>query len=239
MIQTIKKQFQIQWENWIWELLVIFGAGIFGLGLHWFIVRNDETVDTCFAMGTVMAIMMVLIFLTMMSFSMLGMYFNVEISMGCTRMQFFLSYYIFNVVFSLAGLLAVMAWNLMENRLLEMWYPTMQNEIYFMPYLVKYGLPAAVLIPIVAIFGGSLVMRYGRKILLVIWVLYMLAALVIPTILEYAEEAPDTIYGRIGVIVMGIFGKIPVNVWGCLGVVVIAVSFIGSWTILRKQQVTA
>ena len=239
MVQAIKKQFQVQWEDWLWMVLVIVGSSAVGQILHWIMIRSDETTETCFAMGTVMALMMTVIFLLIMTFSQLATYFNAEISMGCTRLHFYVSYYIFSAAFSVIGVLVVMGLNLIENQMLEMIYPTLPNEIYFMPYLVKFGLPAAVLLPMVSIFCGALMMRFGRKIFWVMWALYMFAVLGVPAIMEYAEEAPNTIYGRIGTVIQGILKGIPVNAWICLGAVVVLVSFVGSWMLLRKQQVTA
>lgn len=239
MIQAIKKQFQVQLADWLWIVLVIIGANVFGQILHLVIIKTDETAETSFAMGTFFALVVTLIVLLITAFSQLGTYFNVEISMGFTRLHFFISYYVFCVIFSLAGVLAVMLINLLENRILEIAYPSLPNEIYFMPYLIKYGFPAAVLLPIVAIFCGVLMLRFGRKVFWVIWVIYMLAALGIPTIMDHAETAPESLYGRIGIMCIGLFEKIPVNVWVCLGIVLVIVSFAGSWLLLRKQQVTA
>lgn len=238
MIQAVKKQFQVQMADWIWMIVVIVGANIFGQVIHGIMIRTDKTPETCFALGTVMSLMMVLIFLLITTFSQLTTYFNVEISMGCTRWHFFISYYIFCAIFGVASVFICMGLNLLENKILEILYPTLPNEIYFMPYLVKYGIVAAALIPMVSIFCGTLMMRYGRKVFWVIWAIYMFAVLGVPSILEHAEEAPNTLYGRIGTVVIGIFGKIPVSVWICLGGIVVVVSFVGSWMLLRKQQVT-
>lgn len=239
MIQAIKKQFQVQVMDWLWMILVIIGANIFGQVLHGIMIRTDEAPETCFAMGTIISLMLVLMFLIVMAFSQLVTYFNAEISMGCTRLHFFVSYYVVCAVFGVVGIFIAMGLNLLENRILEVLYPALPNEIYFMPYLIKYGIVAAVLIPMVSIFCGALMMRYGRKVFWVIWGIYMLAVLAVPSILDHAETAPNTLYGRIGTVMIGIFGNIPVSVWVCLGAVVVIVSFVGSWILLRKQQVTA
>ena len=137
MRTTIKKQFQILWREWIVVAAMILGGFAFGLILHTAIMRLDSTVESYFSLGTIMGTVMGVMYCFILSITQIRLYFNMEISMGCTRKQFFVSYFAVCLVVDLVYPLALAALGIGENALNRIWYPHLTNEIDLVPYILK------------------------------------------------------------------------------------------------------
>lgn len=238
MLAMIKKQFSIQWRDWILMLAFEAGAFLFGFILFSVIMRfSDES--TYFAMGTVMGAMMALIFSVVQSLSGMQIYFNVEISMGMTRKQFLVSYLMTCFCANILNMVLLVGLNALENTLLRTIYAGLTEEINFLPYLIRWAFPAAVLLAVYGGFCGTLLLRFGRKAFWIMWVLWMFGCLGIPKISDAVTENPESVYGKIGVFLGDVLRGISPNVWITAACVLGIGAFAGMWIILRKQEVRA
>lgn len=239
MLEALKKQFAVQWKDWMTITLVILGGWLLGIGLHFMITRLDSEAVSYFPMGTLMGALAAGVSAVLMGIIELGFYFNVEVSMGCTRVRFFCSYYVVFFVFSVLYTGIVILLNLAERVLEKQLYPGWECEIDFFPYLLKGGIPAAAAFCLVSGFCGALLLRYGKKAFWVLWVIWMVCAVGIPQIHEATEKAPNSLFGRIGTHIGGLFGRFTVNEVISIVAALSILSLVGAWLYLRKQQVTS
>ena len=104
MRDTFKKQFQILWDGGVLMLLFTVILYVFGLLLFSGIAYFDNDLTSCFPMGTLLACIMAAMYISI-SLVGIGGIFNLEISMGCTRHRFFVSYYLVHFMFCIASLI--------------------------------------------------------------------------------------------------------------------------------------
>lgn len=237
-MKAFKKQFLILKNDLLYNPLFIFGSGLAGMVLHYIMVRTEDNTMTSFPLGTLLAMMILVIVGLITSGMSVGAYFNVEISMGSTRKHFFWTYYLFYVIYYLLSVGVLAIFNGMENYLLTVLYPTLENEIILLPYIWKYGFFVAVAMPILSILFGMLMLRFGNKVFWVLWALWMFGCLGIPRMVDAIEEAPHSLFGRIGNWAGNIIFHIPLSVWIGVAVFAYIACVLGSWIIIRKQQVT-
>lgn len=237
MLEVLKKQFTVQWKDWMGMTLVPLGAWILGLGLHYMVVRLDSTVTSYFPAGTGMAVLAAGLCTVIMGIVQLGIYFNMEVSMGCTRLRFFVSYYVVSFVFSACYIGIILLLNIAERVLEKRLYPNLSCEIDFLPYLLKGGIPAAAAVCLVSGFCGVLILRYGRKAFWVLWAVWMICTIGLPRIHEAMEEAPNSLFGWIGNKIGFLFSGFTANEVIGIAAAVSLLSLAGAWLYLRKQQV--
>lgn len=239
MVRAIKRQYRVQWKNVILPMMVMVPcAWVFGLFVYALIVKFDKEINSCFPLGTLISAIMAVFFMAVLIMLQVGLHFNMEVSMGCTRKHFFVSYYLTNMTTGLLCVALLLGFNLLENALYSVIYPNLKQEIDLVPYLLKWGIPAAVILPVIAEFSGVLLLKFGKIASWIIWVFWMFLCIVGPQIQESVEEAPNSVYGKIGTAIADMVNALPGNVWVCI--IGLASLFIlaATWIILRKQQVT-
>lgn len=237
-MNALKKQMSILKKDLLYTPLFVFGVGLAGIILHYIIVRTDDTTVTCFPMGTLLAMIMLMIVGLILAGMSVSTYFNVEISMGSTRRQFFWTYYFFYVLYYLLAVCILAIFNEIENYVLTVLYPAMEIEIKFTSYIWKYGILIAVAMPILSILFGMLILHFGTKAFWVLWALWMFGCIGIPRIIDAVEEAPQSLFGRIGTWVGNLIFHIPSSVWIGVALIGYIVCMISSWKLMKKQQVT-
>ena len=92
--------------------------------------------------------------------------------------------------------------------------------------------------PMIGGFSGSLVMRFGQKAFWAVWAVWMLLCIGTPRIIDAAKDAPQSLFGMIGKGVLQILNVLPVDGWIIAGTAASLLCCIGSWLMLRRQQVT-
>lgn len=239
MWKVIKKQFAIQSMDWVRLALVIPGSTLFGMLLHYFMVRNDSEAEYYVAIGTLLACIMAVLLSAIMILGQFVVYFNTEVSMGCLRKHFLVSFYLVSFVFTLAYMAVIIVMNLIENALCRRMYPYLSSEIDFLPYILKWGVPVIAVLCIVGIFSSILLLRFGRKAFWILWVIWMFGCVGIPRVSEAMEDAPNSLMGRIGSAVTGYLRGIPLNIMIGTAAAVSVFCMIMSWIFIRKQQVSS
>lgn len=237
MFETLKKQVLIQYELWILMYVFVLAGSLFGNILFLLLMKFDSTANTTFTLGTVMGIIISIIYLFIMQAVQLSLYFNLEVSMGCTRRRFLVSEYVAAFAAGLVGLGVVVVIQRIETGWIKRIYPDLPSEINLLPYLLKWGIPAVAALVILAGFCSAMVMRFKRKAFWVFWVLWMFVCLCVPRIHDAAKEAPNSLFGRIGRFVVEIVGIFSARVWLALAVLLCVLMTTVTYQIIRRQQV--
>lgn len=238
MVQTIRTQFRLQWENEIMSLLFLLGGMAVGEVLLVILFRFGENVGSYVAAGTILAGFMGILYRIITLCLGMNYSFGLEISVGCTRRQFFVSYYIEAFCGMLKDLAILILIALAENAVCAWLITDRENSVNLVPYLLRWGVPVCVLTVTLAGFCGALVMRFGKLASWSIWIFWMAVCIGTPNITDLMQEAPDSALGRFGNSFAGILQKIPWQYWPVY-LAIASVLFIGgAYAIVRKQQVT-
>lgn len=239
MAAALKRQFSVMWFDWIWNLAVVLGASVLGFILyHVVTVISGDDATTYFPLGTVLGCVIAVIYAVIMIGVQVESYFNMEVSMGNTRRQFFVSYYIVcfaeNVV--IAALLGI--FHMTENALNAWIWPQLELEVRLLPHIIKWGIPAAALVTVAAGFLGIFVMHFGRRAFWALWCLWMIICIAGPRIPDAMRNEPNSPFGRLGAAIGAIITNVPPYVWGIIIIGTGAAGLAAAWLIIRKQQVT-
>lgn len=240
MKEAIRRQIRAQWKDWLVVTAVLSGVVIFGNILLFIIIHASG--EEIFPMGILLGAGVLVIFGMLSSLGGTVSYFNMEVSMGSTRGQFFLSHLLTDIGGMLLNLLWLMLLSALERALCGVLYPRAGSEELFATaqgYLLRYGFAAVLLLSAVGCFCGALTLRFGRRATVVLWVLYMAGAIGVPNVFSAAEDAPDSFFGRLGSKLLSVAERVPGGLWVLLGAALALVSLAGAWLLLRRQAVTA
>lgn len=237
MLEVIKKQFQVQWKDWIWYGVITAGVWLIGC-IVFIIILEHEREGTYFELGTIMGCTVVVMMGIFTSIVQIRLSFDMEVSMGCTRLRFFISHYIVNIVMNVLIVLLLMLLCTVEKEIYATVFPGIKEEADIMGGLVRLAVPLALAGPALGGLGGALVMRFGQKAFWAEWAVWMLLCVGGPRIIAAAEDAPQSLFGMIGKGVLQILNVLPVDGWIIGGTAVCLGCCAGSWLVLRKQQVT-
>lgn len=237
MIQTVKKQFLVQWRDWLWEFAAVFLIWLAGFGILQVIMADDGT--SYLSVGTLLASVIEGIIVLLAGTLSVGIYFNIQVAMGCTRKKFFVSYYLANVIKNLLIVLLLILLCGIETAYCRGIYPEVEKELDLLPWMIKAGIPAALALPAVGELCGALLMRFGRKAFWVMWVLWMLVSLGVPNMINAVEEDSRSLFGILGKKAALVFRAVPGSAWVYAGGAGMALCIMAAWMLIRKQQVTA
>lgn len=239
MLRAIKKQFAIQWRDWVLGYLCVLVVSMLGVLMANVVMQFGQEAESYVSLGAIMGCGMAVVYSGLWTMMQLGICFNQEISMGYTRSRFFVSFYTVNFVGNFLMVLLLLLIGLGENQLYHVLYPGGENEINLIPYLFRVGLPAAFALSMAAGLCGVLLMRYGRKAFWALWGLWMFGFLGIPYISDAVKDAPDSFLGMVGNAFTQWLKAVPGNVWIILAAVFSLLSFGITFLFIKKQQVTA
>lgn len=225
----------------LYQMLVIMSVcEVVGIVLVRIIMSVDPTVEGYAMLGTFLA-MLLGMFVTVISciFS-YGTKFNLAVSMGCTRKEFFFAHWIGTILIVLIEIAALLIFGLLETGLGKIMYNTfLSEELNLLPYLMNDKVIIALLlfVPEIGIFVGSLVMKYQMKAFWVLWAIWMIFFLGCVKISELISEDPE---GKLADVVSGVFSffkEMTGPVLVLLFLVIFAVMFGISAILVRKQEV--
>lgn len=240
MLGVLKRQCRVLWQDWVfWGAGLIPGMGIFGFVLYQILFVIIEDVGAYVPLGTILAAFMAVLFSGTLVITQLGQYFNIEVSMGCIRKHFFLSYLMCTVAACLAGWVCVLLVCAAENALHGWMHPMQEVRVEILPYLLRWGVPVMILVVSGALLCGTLLIRFGRWMRIVLLTVWIVLCLGFPQVMNAVEDAPNSIFGQIGGFFADLAETIPAGIWGLAGIAFVTMSLVISYLILRKQQVTA
>lgn len=236
MIQTVKKQFLVQWRDWLWEFAAVFLIWLAGFGILQVIMADDGT--SYLAVGTLLASVIEGIIVLLTETLSVGIYFNIQVAMGCTRKKFFVSYYLANGIKNLLIVLLLILLCGIETAYCRAIYPEMEKGLDMLSWLIKAGVPAVLALPAVGELCGALLIRFSRKAFWVMWVLWMLVSLGVPNMINAVEEDSRSLLGILGRQAATVLRAVPGSAWVFAGGAGMVLCIAAAWLLLRKQQVT-
>lgn len=240
MLCTLKRQCRVLWQDWVfWGAGLIPEMGLFGFVLYQILFAVAKDVGAYVPLGTVIAAFAAVLFAGTLVITQLGLYFNIEVSMGCLRSHFFFSYVLCAAVASLIGWVYVLLICMAENALNRWLHPMQEVRVDILPYLLKWGMPAMILVIAAALLCGTLLIRFGRWMRILLLTVWIVLCIGFPQFMNAVEEAPDSIFGQIGSFLADLAAKVPAGMWGLAGLSFTIAAFAVSYLLLRRQQVTA
>lgn len=242
MLGVLKNQIKIQSENGI-ACLILSAAGWLAGGIMFQILYRFIGTEEDFVfipLGTIFGGAVAVLLTSVLLFTTFSLYFNVEVGMGCTRKHFFATF----LIVTLGELLLSAAFVILEC-VAESWignllYPG-RLKVYpnvLLPYLLEWAVPTVIILTAGIFLGSTLVMRYGRRASVPLWILWMVLCVAGPNIHSVMEKAPDSVLGKIGRGIAAFTSAVPGGAWAVLAVVFCAASLIISYILIQKQQVT-
>ena len=237
MIMSLKKQFSMQWKDWIFGYLIILFMGVMGWVIMYFMTSRDPEVTSYAGLGGLMAAIGLLFYTIVSAVGQMWTGFNLAVSMNSTRKHFLASYYLVIFPATLVGLALVGLIGWVEESFYRSIYPGLSSAMDFQHYLVRYGILAAAVLVLVLGFCGALLLRYGRKAFWIMWAAWMITFLGIPRILDAVEDAPGSVFGIIGNKMILLLRGMSDTAWIALGIVLGVICLAGTYGILRRQQV--
>jgi len=179
MVTELKRNFSLSWDVFLFNLLSLLGAFLFGVLLVVLIVKlGGET--SWFSLGTVIAIFTMLLFTVIVGLTSYSVEFRICLSMGGTR-RGFLMYYALRQVFTLAvDYVFIRLLYIGENALYGAIFPGLTNEAPFTFLGSIWCLPVLAGLGLLSMFLGALRAKFGNKGMVVFWFLWMFCCLILP-----------------------------------------------------------
>ena len=237
MGKAIKRQFRVLWSDYLSMLGFISGAFVFGNVLFAFVTGLDKEQSGYFGLGTIIAIFMAVLFSGIMGLTQIQQYFNIQVAMGSTRKEFFVSYYLVSFLLNCVAAGVLVLLSMAENAWNAVLYAGWNMEFDLLPWVIRGAVPGAASVVIVCGFCGTMIMKFGRKASITLWCIWMFACLGGPQVAETMDEAPASLLGKIGGAVLETLAEVPVEAWIGTGLLAGAAGLAGSWIALRRQQV--
>ena len=217
------------------QFLGIVAAGyLVGLGIV-FIMVNVTDENAYATVGTMLAVnLFAFMHLFAISFSFMGE-FNTAISMGVTRKSFAAGYALFNLLEIAVLELEIVVFGVLEKFLLKAAFPQAAVEVDMTTFFTwKYLLGAMVVFTVLEMFFGAVILRYGMKVLWILWAVWMIICLVPMNIAKNEKLSGEL--AKLGLFLGGKFT--PQGIVALMIALTIVIAVI-TWNILRKQRVTA
>lgn len=226
----------------LYQMLVIMLIGeVFGIVLVRIIMSVDPTVEGYAVLGVFIAMLLGMLVTVISCIFSYGAKFNLAVSLGCTRKEFFFAHWTGTILLVLIEIAALLIFGLLETGLGKIMYANtfLSEELNPLPYLMNDKVIIALLlfVPAIGIFVGSLLMKFQMKAFWVLWGVWMILFLGGVKVSELVSENPN---GKLANVVSGVFSFFkgmtgPVLV--LLLLVIFAVMFGISAILVRKQEV--
>lgn len=195
MIKQIKNTLQFYSAGLRWGLAAIMIGGAAGTGLVFLItgLGSSEGEQTYIMLGSFMAYLIFLIIAIFSGESFCCGQFNMMVSMGRTRKEFYVSCYLVLFIHAIVDFLAVLLISLLERGIYNRIYKEWRCEMEFGSILLDYRmiLCTVLLVPVCGMFLGALFMRFHMKVVWVIWGLIFFFNIAVRT--EGAARCMETI----------------------------------------------
>lgn len=189
MLNQFLLDIKLHKKDYLLPLIMIPACFLFGFGLCCLVMFTVEDPGSWITCGTFVAFI-ALFFTVVMSFAKFQQEFMLALSMGRTRGAFLVSYALRTLLELMLGYGLILVLYRLElavgNKLFAPW-PLDGDPTFLMDWrMIAIGLPALV---IVAMFIGELYSWFGKKVLAVLWVIWMVLCLVGPRLMETEGNA--------------------------------------------------
>ena len=215
-------------------LLIVLGF-LFGEILLFLIMFLEDDPGTWFCMGTVIALVMLLV--TTVLFYGVGYTgaFSLALSMNCTRRRFLLDYSGKILAHLVLGYLLVLGLYLLELLIGHAAFPDypLEQELGFLTdwRVVLAGIAGMLLS---ALFVGAMFGRFGRKAGLIVYLVWMFCCFVVPKIFT-AEPGGEGVFDQAALLTQSALLRMPMAGWLTLGAIA-AVSMLATVVVMARKQ---
>lgn len=239
MGREIRNQIRLQCRNWIWGYAVIFGMGIFGfVGMN-VILYLEPGESEYAALGGIMAMFGLAfycfgVFLVQFPFD-----FYTAVSMGRTRKRFLGAFYCSSFLWAFLGLGLALLVCSAEQAVYELLYPGFSRKVDMVESFWQYGAGGLIAWLAVLSLFAALSMKYGKKVLWILWAAWMIGCMGIPSILDAAAEAKDSLLGILGRKLLFAASALPASGWLAGGICVGILCMAFTLHMLVRQQIPA
>lgn len=215
-------------------LLIVLGF-LFGEILLFLIMFLEDDPGTWFCMGTVIALVMLLV--TTVLFYGVGYTgaFSLALSMNCTRRRFLLDYSGKILAHLVLGYLLVLGLYLLElliGHAAFSDYPLEQELGFLTDWRVVLAGIAGMLLS--ALFVGAMFGRFGRKAGLIVYLVWMFCCFVVPKIFT-AEPGGEGVFDQAALLTQSALLRMPMAGWLTLGAIA-AVSMLATVVVMARKQ---
>ena len=215
-------------------LLIVLGF-LFGEILLFLIMFLEDDPGSWFCMGTVIALVMLLV--TTMLFYGVGYTgaFSLALSMNCTRRRFLLDYSGKILAHLVLGYLLVLGLYQLELLVGNAAFPDypLEAELGFLTdwRVVLAGIAGMLLS---ALFVGAMFGRFGRKAGLIVYLVWMFCCFVVPKIFT-AEPGGEGVFDQAALLTQSALMRMPMAGWITLGAIA-AVSMLATVVVMARKQ---
>ena len=215
-------------------LLIVLGF-LFGEILLFLIMFLEDDPGTWFCMGTVIALVMLLV--TTVLFYGVGYTgaFSLALSMNCTRRRFILDYSLKILAHLVLGYLLVLGLYRLELLVGNAAFPDypLEAELGFLTdwRVVLAGIAGMLLS---ALFVGAMFGRFGRKAGLIVYLVWMFCCFVVPKIFT-AEPGGEGVFDQAALLTQSALLRMPMAGWITLGAIA-AVSMLATVVVMARKQ---
>lgn len=215
-------------------LLIVLGF-LFGEILLFLIMFLEDDPGTWFCMGTVIALVMLLV--TTVLFYGVGYTgaFSLALSMNCTRRRFLLDYSLKILAHLVLGYLLVLGLYRLELLVGNAAFPDypLEAELSFLTdwRVVLAGIAGMLLS---ALFVGAMFGRFGRKAGLIVYLVWMFCCFVVPKIFT-AEPGGEGVFDQAALLTQSALLRMPMAGWLTLGAIA-AVSMLATVVVMARKQ---
>ena len=215
-------------------LLIVLGF-LFGEILLFLIMFLEDDPGSWFCMGTVIALVMLLV--TTVLFYGVGYTgaFSLALSMNCTRRRFILDYSGKILAHLVLGYLLVLGLYLLELLIGHAAFPDypLEQELSFLTdwRFVLAGIAGMLLS---ALFVGAMFGRFGRKAGLIVYLVWMFCCFVVPKIFT-AEPGGEGVFDQAALLTQSALLRMPMAGWLTLGAIA-AVSMLATVVVMARKQ---
>ena len=215
-------------------LLIVLGF-LFGEILLFLIMFLEDDPGTWFCMGTVIALVMLLV--TTVLFYGMGYTgaFSLALSMNCTRRRFLLDYSLKILAHLVLGYLLVLGLYRLELLVGNAAFPDypLEAELGFLTdwRVVLAGIAGMLLS---ALFVGAMFGRFGRKAGLIVYLVWMFCCFVVPKIFT-AEPGGEGVFDQAALLTQSALLRMPMAGWLTLGAIA-AVSMLATVVVMARKQ---
>ena len=215
-------------------LLIVLGF-LFGEILLFLIMFLEDDPGSWFCMGTVIALVMLLV--TTVLFYGVGYTgaFSLALSMNCTRRRFLLDYSGKILAHLVLGYLLVLGLYRLELLIGNAAFPDypLEQELGFLTdwRVVLAGIAGMLLS---ALFVGAMFGRFGRKAGLIVYLVWMFCCFVVPKIFT-AEPGGEGVFDQAALLTQSALLRMPMAGWITLGAIA-AVSMLATVVVMARKQ---
>ena len=223
MLQQFKLDWKLHRKSFFGMQLALPGAFLLGFLMVLLIMFTDDDPGSWFCMGTLIA-GIALCFITLIAYAFsYHQEFQLALSMGRTRMAFLGAYTLRLILHFVLGYAIVLGLYHIELAVYPIVFPQYDNEIAF-TFLTNWKVILPVLIGLVllSLFIGSLYGRYGKKGMIVFYILWLFCCFILPRMVD-ADPNSTGALDVAALWTLNMIIAVPVTIWLTFGLILAAV----------------